>query len=232
VIFHQTAHAMPRRNPASAHLEAKAAVDAYESRRHSGKFMPVERQTFERLRADKRFGEVWQQIEPYLQKNDDPGRLIGAIIYAARMALEGPRVLKTSQLNIERWKQAKRHAEALHRHLTQKVNVDHPQSQHLVVSLASLLETIDQFKWAERDADAATVAAPYGLSREFHSARFIPATFMKFMSKGIIDICGKPLDKTVAMLAEIVLKTRATEGQARSARRPTTRAGRGRQRPS
>ena len=225
---------MPRRNPASARLVAIAAVDAYERGRPNPKRMPVEKQTLERLRADKRFGEVWQQIELYFQTNDEPGRLIGAIIHAARMALEGPNVLKTQQSGIERWRGIKRHAKALHGLLERRMKglglVD-TRAREVLLSLSRLLEAMDQFKVSERDPDPAKLAAAYGLSREFRSARFIPATFMKFMSKDIIDICGKPLDKTVAMLAEIVLKTRATEGQARSARRPTTRAGRGRQRP-
>jgi len=99
------------------------------------------------------------------------------------------------------------------------------RAREVLLSLSRLLEAMDQFKVSERDPDPAKLAAAYGLSREFHSARFIPATFMKFMSKDIIDICGKPLDKTVAMLARIVLKTR-------SARRPTIRAGRRRRRSS
>jgi hypothetical protein len=49
---------------------------------------------------------------------------------------------------------------------------------------------------------------------------------MKFMGKDIVDICGKPLGQTVALLAEIVLKTRATTHSARSGRRPTTRSER------
>jgi hypothetical protein len=209
-------------------------VDAYERGRHSGKFTRVERQTLERLRDNERFGLVWHQIEPHFKTKNDPGRLIGAIIHAARMALEGPNVLKTQQSGIERWRGIKRHAGALHGLLERRMKgfglVD-ARAREVLLSLSRLLEAMDQFKVSERDPDPAKLAAAYGLSREFRSARFIPATFMKFMSKDIIDICGKPLDKTVAMLAEIVLKTRATEGQARSARRPTTRAGRGRQRP-
>ena len=226
---------MPRRNPASARLVAIDPVDAYERGRHSGKFTRVERQTLERLRDNERFGLVWHQIEPHFKTKNDPGRLIGAIIHAARMALEGPNVLKTQQSGIERWRGIKRHAKALHGLLERRMKgfglVD-ARAREVLLSLSRLLEAMDQFKVSERDPDPAKLAAAYGLSREFRSARFIPATFMKFMSKDIIDICGKPLDKTVAMLARIVLETRATEGQARSARRPTTRAGRGRQRPS
>jgi len=226
---------MPRRNPASARLVAIDPVDAYERGRHSGKFTRVERQTLERLRDNERFGLVWHQIEPHFKTKNDPGRLIGAIIHAARMALEGPNVLKTQQSGIERWRGIKRHAKALHGLLERRMKglglVD-TRAREVLLSLSRLLEAMDQFKVSERDPDPAKLAAAYGLSREFRSARFIPATFMKFMSKDIIDICGKPLDKTVAMLARIVLETRATEGQARSARRPTTRAGRGRQRPS
>src|SRR5262245_14700667 len=55
IFFHQTATAMRRRNPASARRDAVAAVHAYVHGRRSGKFMPVERHTLERLRDDGQF---------------------------------------------------------------------------------------------------------------------------------------------------------------------------------
>jgi hypothetical protein len=157
---------MTRRNPASARLDAKAAVEAYMRARPNGRFVFVELQTLERLRSDERFGEVWQQIEPYL-KREDRERLIISIVHAARMALEGPRAVKKSQSNIEGWKQAKRHAEALQSFLERSVKIrparyqhkqyqhderyHYEQYQHLLTSLSWLLEFISQWKVAERD---------------------------------------------------------------------------------
>jgi hypothetical protein len=233
MFFHQTTIAMPRRNPASALLDARAALAAYLRKRPSDKLMPVEHQTIERLGSDRQFGVVWQQIEPYFKTRNDRERLMGAIIRAARMALEGPQVLKLAQSNIQGWKQAKQDAGSLHRFLTKKVDfvegrveIKDERYRCLVDSLSWLLKTIDLFKLAERAPDSEKVAAPYELSREFHNVRFIPSTFMKFLGRDIIDICGEPLDKTVAILAKIVLKIPATAHQARSARRPTTRRGR------
>jgi hypothetical protein len=117
-----------RRNPASARLDAIDAVDAYKRARPSGR--PVERQTLERLRSDKRFGEVWQQIEPYFERDEDPGRLIASIVHAARMALEGPVVVDIDQRNIEGWKQAKRHAEALCNFVERSVKIQPARYQH------------------------------------------------------------------------------------------------------
>ena len=139
---------------------------------------------------------------------DDAERLIASIINAARTALEGPHVLKKSQSDIERWKQTKRHAEALHRLLMRRaksIGIVEFHAREVIPPLSGLLKAIEVFKLGERDPSE--LAAALGLSREFRTARFTRTIFMKFIGKEINDICGKPLRKAVALLTEIVLRT-------------------------
>jgi hypothetical protein len=207
-----------RRTAPLALQTAKAAVAAFERERVNGKFMRVERQTLQRLRSDERFGEAWHQIEAHCRGNEDRRRLIiPSIIYAARVSLEAPDVFSGKKLVTEGWKQARQHAAALRAFLTEKVRFQNGQSDPLVRSLSSLLETIEVFRLCE--LDVTTLTAMHGLTREYRSLAGQRATFMARLSKSIVDIFGKPLDGPVALITEIVLETEATIGQVRGARR-------------
>ena len=222
---------MPRRNPASARLDAIAALEAYR-RGRGDRLMPAERQTDDRLRSDKRFGEFWQQITPHLKGDDDAQRVLARIMIAARKTLEAPSVFEADQY-AEGWKPAQRHAKALYSFL-QRVELNKHQRlgsefhkkqfQNLKTSLSWLLGIIDLFKMAERKSNPSIFAATHGLSREFRTSPH--TTFIKIIREAMVEICGEPLRKSVALLAEIVLKTPATVHQVRSPTRPTTRSAR------
>jgi hypothetical protein len=232
VIFHRAPTAMPRRNPASALRDAILALDAYLSRK--GRLMSAERQTVERLRSDSRFGEFWQQIAPHLKGDDDAQRVFATIMIAARKTLEAPSVFEADQY-AEGWKPARRHAKALYsflqrvelnKHQRQGSEFHKKQFQNLKKSLSWLLGIIDLFKMAERKSNPSIFAKTHGLSREFRTSPH--TTFMKIIGEAMVEICGKSHRKSVALLAEIVLKTPATIDQVRSPTRPTTRSARGR----
>jgi hypothetical protein len=217
------------RSRALARHNAIAAVDGFERARRNGRFMPVERQTLERLRRDERFGEAWQQIEPCFKGDDGRGHLIPSIIYAARVALEAPDVFGKKQSVTKGWKQARQHATALRKFLTEKVKLQNGSHDQLVKLLSWLLETIEVFKLDE--LDVAQLREAHDLTREYRSPAGQRATFMARLSKRMVEIFGKPLDRPVALITEIVLKTEATVGQVRNARRygedpPTTRSAR------
>jgi hypothetical protein len=194
----------------------RQVLDGFEHGIRHGSLFGAERTTLRRLRDDA--DKVWDSVAHRCRDHEAAQALIGAILSAARWAIEAPSLIERFERTTRGWRQAREGAETLREFLKTIRFVDDPRQGQLIDLLTWFLEHVKTWKEDERRKDDQIKA--FDLRKKFASVKGQQATFQRKLCESLISLFGTPHYAGAAILTDVVfglqLETTSKESVAKA----------------